>query len=600
MRRVFITLLFSVLLTANAHLDHSHFEIGDDLGHSFGVPFAEATEGDATASLETHSSGEFAELCQGGLENDECSEYILESQDSQLPSSAQDLSEKSDVGSTEEDLEDADFTLPQEDSNIPTHHTSHNSEYEPATLSNPTPVTQHTSDENLKTSRDPITAETAIIGKEPGTSRNKPVNEPKEKPKTKVEFQDRDKEASNYGKNFETTKPKRGASSTESTVSNAGKVSGKSTERVSDAYENASKYDLGELYDKEYPKYLEVLINFAISTESYLASGYSYVRERKPYNFIAFYLVVIYLLFKLLLGSSRKSQVSFSYKVVDERAQDAIMQTIGKKFEEIEKKLAEMKEVKPVVQTVVQPARPTPTPSIPDLQPKLDQINANLNKLLQWQEEFQTEIVDSHKQIWEELHNIYNMRSDSLPANNLGECHTTPQLHAPRDLEAQLDLHQHIPEVTSQVSQHISKPSSEQVSNVSTPSIKPLSVSNPPLEPELLSEIAPKEASEVSQDEIRPSIDDFLVSDKKAESVEEKPEVIDEPILLAEVPVRPPEVVDVKRIPPVRFVGNPGRGRGIVPMPKRKEPEGSIEDGPGRAKFVAPANISTNPFGFKA
>jgi hypothetical protein len=602
MRRVFITLLFSVLLTANAHLDHSHFEIGDDLGHSFGAHFAEATEGDDTASLETYSSGEIAELCQGGLENDECSEYILESHDSQLPSSAQDLSEISDVGSTEEDLEDADLTLPQEDSNIPTHQTSHNSDYEPATPSHPKPVTQPqpTSDENLKTNRDPIIAETTSFGKETASSKNKPVNEPKDKPRTRVEFQDRDKEASNYGKNQETTKTKRGAFSTDSTVINAGKAIENPTEKVSNAYENASKYELGYLYEDEYPKYLEVLVNFAISTESYLATGYSYVRERKPYNFIAFYLLVIYLLFKLLVGSSRKSQVSFSYKVVDERAQDAIMQTIGQKFEEIEKKLAELKEVKPVVQNVVQPSRPASNPNIPDLQPKLDQITANLNKLLQWQEEFQTEIVDSHKQIWEELHNIYNMRSDSLPANQLGECHTTPQLHAPRDLEPQVDLHQHVPEVTSQVSQHISKPSSEQVSNVSTPSIKPLSVSNPPLESELLSETAPKEAFEVSQDEIRPSLDDSVLSDRKAESVEEKPEVRDEPILLAEPPVRPPEVVDVKRIPPVRFVGNPGRGRGVVPMPKRKEPEGSIEEGPGRAKFVAPANISTNPFGFKA
>ena len=422
MRRVYITLLFSVLLNANAHLDHSHFEIDDDLGHSFGVHFAEATEGDDTASLETHSSGEIAEICQGGLENDECSEYILESQNSQLPSFTQDLSEKSDVGSAEEDLEDADLAMPQEDSNIPTHQISHNSDHEPATSPTPTPVIQPqpSSDENLKTSKDPIRPETASFGNEPASSRKKLVNDQKDKPKAKVEFQDRDKEASNYIKNQDNINSKRGASSTDSTPTHAGKASESPAERVSDAYDNASKYELGDLYENEYPKYLELMVNFAMSTESYLASGYSYIREKKPYNFIAFYSLVIYLLFKLLLGSSRKSQVSFSYKVVDERAQDAIMQTIGKKFEEIEKKLAELKEVKPVVQTVVQPARPTPTPSLPDLQPKLDQINANLNKLLQWQEEFQTEIVDSHKQIWEELHNIYNMRSDSLPANHLG------------------------------------------------------------------------------------------------------------------------------------------------------------------------------------
>ena len=78
----------------------------------------------------------------------------------------------------------------------------------------------------------------------------------------------------------------------------------------------------------------DMLTNFALETESKLHGAYLFIRETTPLNLIVFYGLLFYVGAKVLGIFGRgnvNGNANFTYKIVDESAQAAILQHIDSK-----------------------------------------------------------------------------------------------------------------------------------------------------------------------------------------------------------------------------------------------------------------------------
>ena len=165
------------------------------------------------------------------------------------------------------------------------------------------------------------------------------------------------------------------------------------------------------------------LVMFMLETECKLYGVYQIIRETTPLNIITFYGLLLYIVYKVLGGlfggSGVNGNVNFTYKVVDESAQAAILQ-------HIDSAVQQPGSTSQSGSGLAAPAAPRELlSSIADLTAKLnrlDQIESSLfsvqdsvKQVYSAQQEFQNEICESHQDIWNQLHALTGDDATPIP-----------------------------------------------------------------------------------------------------------------------------------------------------------------------------------------
>ena len=135
-------------------------------------------------------------------------------------------------------------------------------------------------------------------------------------------------------------------------------------------------------------EYLYVFVTIAIETERFLGVFYSAIRHSPPYNFLIFYALLFYLVFRLLRWF--KTEQVLTYKIIDEREESAVIKAIKSKNAEIIESLEGLH--------VTKEAERKPT-----FQKKLETAEKEITNIQALYSEFQEEIIDSHKSIIESI-----------------------------------------------------------------------------------------------------------------------------------------------------------------------------------------------------
>jgi len=153
---------------------------------------------------------------------------------------------------------------------------------------------------------------------------------------------------------------------------------------------------------------LEYLTSFALATEQALGKAYLSLRSYPFCNAAVFYLLslgVTVLVLKSLFG---KKEVSFSYKIVEEKAEGTIQETISRHHSKLEEELENLKK---------DLKKPSEKQAIPqEFFKKVEQLASEVKAIQELQKEFQTEIQESHQDIWKELI-CYNTEKHSKAPN---------------------------------------------------------------------------------------------------------------------------------------------------------------------------------------
>ena len=148
--------------------------------------------------------------------------------------------------------------------------------------------------------------------------------------------------------------------------------------QISIAFEDGIQAE--SILTDQYHPLISTLASFALLTESQVISLYSQIPAL--YKFVLFYLLIIYLLYKALNRPSRRSVVEIQNTYISESSKTQIIEYLENKHKEIE----------PLLKL-----------SQNDCTQYLDKIKLGLKDILADHEEFQEEIAQSHKDIWEEL-----------------------------------------------------------------------------------------------------------------------------------------------------------------------------------------------------
>jgi len=169
-----------------------------------------------------------------------------------------------------------------------------------------------------------------------------------------------------------------------------------STQEANQSFEKVEETEFEKQdFNKEIPELssaLEKLINFAESSEDYLGTLYKRFREYPQLAFGSFYLILLYLLYRLLKTS--KSTVTYTRKTIDESVISKTASVLDQKYDSLQKLLGTMKNIHQEAPRHHQD---------PEIHSKVDTLLSQLKKVHVAQCSFESSVIDSHKKIWEEL-----------------------------------------------------------------------------------------------------------------------------------------------------------------------------------------------------
>ena len=322
------------------------------------------------------------------------------------------------------------------------------------------------------------------------------------------------------------------------------------------------------------------LVMFPLEVECKLYGVYQFIRETTPLNLITFYGVLLYTVYKVLGrffgGSGVNGNVNFTYKIVDESAQAAILQHIDSAVQQpgMARNSSDGLEAPSAPHELLG--------SLADLTAKLtrlDQIESTLfavqdsvKQVYSAQQEFQNEICESHQDIWSEL-NLLTRGLDVTP---------------PPEREDEIVITENAPFVDTEELEAVQPEQPTVTVEQAKEEIGPveLQIETPEIRPPVIEE-KPMKAPPVYEEAVNPS----PVFEEK---VEPPPEFEDplEPPPLFEDPLAPPPVVQEKAMAPPIFDEQPSVPESC-PMPEDNPPEvvSSVVDPPKPAAPIAPPKV---------
>ncbi|CAG9325112.1 unnamed protein product [Blepharisma stoltei] len=153
------------------------------------------------------------------------------------------------------------------------------------------------------------------------------------------------------------------------------------------------------LPDENGPFYL-VFVNFALITEHYIAAAYKAIRSMTPINIIVFYIALFYLCLKLVLPE--RNRINLSYKITEENAQAEVMQMLEAKNKELQQTIASVKNS--IKESSVDVKLDKGNSKIDnETSKKLDTILSEIARIQTTQHEFQSKVIESHRDLWIKL-----------------------------------------------------------------------------------------------------------------------------------------------------------------------------------------------------
>ena len=130
-------------------------------------------------------------------------------------------------------------------------------------------------------------------------------------------------------------------------------------------------------------QFLFLITSFAIETENIAGEAYRLIRQSPPYNFLLFYSVFFYVLYRVFTNFTRKKKV-FTYKIIDEHDEAVVAKTLNQKNKEIAEFLDSIGSGN--------------TKSV-DYSKKLESVKQEVALIQSLYNEFQSEILDSYREI---------------------------------------------------------------------------------------------------------------------------------------------------------------------------------------------------------
>ena len=130
-------------------------------------------------------------------------------------------------------------------------------------------------------------------------------------------------------------------------------------------------------------QFLFLITSFAIETENIAGEAYRLIRQSPPYNFLLFYAVFFYVLYRVFTNFTRKKKV-FTYKIIDEHDEAVVAKTLNQKNKEIAEFLESIGSDN--------------TKSV-DYSKKLESVKQEVALIQSLYNEFQSEILDSYREI---------------------------------------------------------------------------------------------------------------------------------------------------------------------------------------------------------
>ena len=130
-------------------------------------------------------------------------------------------------------------------------------------------------------------------------------------------------------------------------------------------------------------QFLFLITSFAIETENIAGEAYRLIRQSPPYNFLLFYSVFFYVLYRVFTNFTRKKKV-FTYKIIDEHDEAVVAKTLNQKNKEIAEFLESIGSDN--------------TKSV-DYSKKLESVKQEVALIQSLYNEFQSEILDSYREI---------------------------------------------------------------------------------------------------------------------------------------------------------------------------------------------------------
>lgn len=145
----------------------------------------------------------------------------------------------------------------------------------------------------------------------------------------------------------------------------------------------------------EYVQPIPIMITFAILVEDYLYIAYSEVRNKDPYNIILFYIILAYLLYRILKGNKQTSYIIHSTKIIDTKTQETLAKLLDARNQSFQNELTNLK-------SSIKPIKMNLEPNI-NIVPEIAKILNELIDIENTHKEFEEEIHASHQEILEEL-----------------------------------------------------------------------------------------------------------------------------------------------------------------------------------------------------
>ncbi|CAG9323058.1 unnamed protein product [Blepharisma stoltei] len=144
---------------------------------------------------------------------------------------------------------------------------------------------------------------------------------------------------------------------------------------------------------------IDWMVRFALFTENWILWLIECIRSHEPYNIVSFYIIFLWIFWKLFRTPKSVSYITHSSKVIDKKTQEAVIKFLDDWNKAIEKELSAIKaSIKPNNLSSLN------IESSINLVPEINKVLQELKEIENTHKEFEEEINASHKEMLEEIH----------------------------------------------------------------------------------------------------------------------------------------------------------------------------------------------------